>query len=65
MPLPVAEWFTPSVSGLSIVGIAGSNPAGGMDVCVVCVVQYGQKAKARAIRTKKQVRIKYKERTRE
>jgi hypothetical protein len=27
------------VYGRSLAGIAGSNPAGCMDVCVVCVVQ--------------------------
>ena len=32
--------------GRSPAEIAGSNPAGGMDVCAVCVVQYGQEAQA-------------------
>ena len=36
------EW----VCSRSPAGIAGSNPAGVMDVCVVCVVQQGQKAKS-------------------
>ena len=51
------------VCGRWLAGIAGSNPARGMDVCGVrCTVR--TKGKARTIRTKEQVRIKYKERTR-
>ena len=38
-PSPVAERSKERVCGSSLAGIAGSNPAGGMDVCVVCVVQ--------------------------
>jgi hypothetical protein len=38
-PVPVAERSTARVYGRSIAGIAGWNPAGVMDVCVVCVVQ--------------------------
>ena len=33
------------VCGRSLAGIAGSNPAGGMDVCVVCVLQSKKKGK--------------------
>ena len=52
---PVAERSKTRVCRRSRAGIAGSNPAGGMDVCVVCVVQYIQKAKCTTIRTNKQV----------
>ena len=38
MPVPVAERSKARVYGRSLAGIAGSNPAGGMDVCVVFVV---------------------------
>ena len=40
--IPVAERSKARVYGRSRAGIAGSNPAGGIDVCVV---QQGQKAK--------------------
>ena len=36
-----------------------------MDVCVVYVVYYGQKAKCQSVRTKKREWMKYKDRTRE
>jgi hypothetical protein len=39
VPIPAAESSKARVYGRSFVGVAGSNPAGGMDVCVVCVVQ--------------------------
>ena len=39
MPIPVAELSKARVCGRSSVAVAGSNPAGGMDVCVVCVIQ--------------------------
>ena len=39
LPIPVAERFKASVYGRSLAGVTGSNPAGGMDVCVVYVVQ--------------------------
>ena len=46
MPIPVAERSKARVCGRSLAGVAGSNPAGGMDVCVVCVLQSKrQKAK--------------------
>ena len=35
-PIPVAERSKARVYCRSLAGIAGSNPAGGMDVCVVC-----------------------------
>jgi hypothetical protein len=41
MPIPEAAPSKAWVYGLSLAGIAGSNPAGGMDVCllwVLCVV---------------------------
>ena len=44
----------------AVVRIAGSNPAGGMDICVVCS-KYRQKAKCRTIKTDNQVRMKYRQ----
>ena len=38
MPIPVVERSKAWVCGWSPTGIAGSNPAGGMDVCVLCVL---------------------------
>ena len=41
--IPMAERSKVRVCGRSLVGlVAGSNPAGGMDVCVVCVVRKGR-----------------------
>jgi hypothetical protein len=37
LSIPVAERSKASVCGCSLAGIAGSNPAGGMDVYVVCI----------------------------
>jgi hypothetical protein len=39
MPIPVAVRSKAWVYGHSLAGISGSNPAGGMDVCVVFVVR--------------------------
>ena len=39
LPIPVAERSKTRVCGRLLTGVAGSNPVGGMDVCVVCVVQ--------------------------
>ena len=36
MPIPVAERSKARVCGRSLAEVAGSNPAGDMDVCVVC-----------------------------
>jgi hypothetical protein len=44
-PIPVAERSKARDYGRSVAGVRDSNPAGGIDVCVVCVVQEGQKAK--------------------
>jgi hypothetical protein len=33
-PIPVAAWYKAWVRGRSLAVIAGSNPAGGMDVCL-------------------------------
>ena len=38
-PIPVAAQSKASVFGRSLTGIVGSNPTGGMDVCVVFVVR--------------------------
>ena len=35
-PIPLAARSKVWVCGLSLVGIAGSNPAGGMNICLVC-----------------------------
>ena len=53
MPMPVAKRSKTRVCGHSLAGITGSNPAGGMDVCVVCVLKEGHEAKAGTIGTKK------------
>jgi hypothetical protein len=37
-PIPLAARSKVWVWGRSLAGIVGSNPAGGMDVCVVSVV---------------------------
>ena len=34
-PIPVAKWSKARVCGRSPAGIAGCNPAGGMDVCLL------------------------------
>ena len=39
----MAERSKARVCGRSFAGIVGSNPAGDMDVHVVCVVQYGHR----------------------
>ena len=61
-PISVAERWKSRVCGRSLDGIAGSNPAGGMNVCVVST---DNKAKCRTINTKKQVPMKYEQSTRE
>jgi hypothetical protein len=41
-PIPVAARYKAWVCGRSLTGITGSNPAGGMEVClslVLCVVR--------------------------
>ena len=43
--IPVAERSKARVCGRSLGGVAGSNPAGDMDVCVVCFVRKDKKAK--------------------
>jgi hypothetical protein len=37
VPIPVATRSKSRVCGCSLAGIAGSNPARGMDVCLLCV----------------------------
>ena len=37
-PIPVAKRSKARVYGRSLAGIAGSNPAGGIDGCPLCVV---------------------------
>ena len=63
-PVPVAERSKARVCGRSLIGIAGSNPAGVVDVCVVCCTIKTME-RARTVKTKKQVRQSYKDRTRE
>jgi hypothetical protein len=36
LPIPVAKLSKARVCSRLLVGVKGSNPAGGMDVCVVC-----------------------------
>ena len=48
----MAERSKAKVCGRALAGIAGSNPAGDMDVCVVCCTKRTI-GKDRAIRTKK------------
>ena len=59
--IQVAEWCKARVCSWLLAGVAGLNPAGGMDVCVV-VSKGGKKkqkeAKCRIIKTKNQVRMK-------
>ena len=43
-PIPVAERSKARVCDRSLAEVPGLNPAGGMDVCVVCVVQSGQRS---------------------
>ena len=62
--IPVAERSQARFCCRSPAGIAGLKPAGGMDVCVVCC-KYRQKTKFRIIKTKKEVRMKYKQNIRE
>ena len=47
----MAERSKARVCGRSLAGVAGSNPAGGMDVCVVCC-KYNQN-------TERNIRMKY------
>ena len=56
----MAERSTANVFGRSLAGIAGSNPAGNMDVCIVCCT-----ARTNGTSQDNQVRIKYRERERE
>ena len=58
LPISVAKRSRTRVCGRLIVGISGSNFAGGKDVRVVCC-KYRQKAKYRTIKTKNEVRMKY------
>jgi hypothetical protein len=60
----VAEPSKARVCGLSLVGIAISNPADGVDVCVVCFTGKTKK-QARTKKTKTQLRKECKEETRE
>ena len=64
LPIPVAELSRARVYGQSLAGMSSLNPAGGMDVCVVCCT-VRTKEQAITIREKKHVRKRYTERTRE
>ena len=57
MPIPTAARSKSWVCGHYVAGIAGSNPAGGADICVVCFTMK-TKEQARAMQTQKQVRKK-------
>ena len=48
LPIPVAERSKVRLCGRSLAAVAGSNPAGGMDVCLLCACC----CTARTIRTK-------------
>ena len=48
-----ADFSGGAVCGLSHAGVAGSNPADGMDVDDTCIVKLRQKGKAWTIRTKR------------
>ena len=52
LPIPVVARFTAWDCGRSLVWIASSNPAEGMDVCVVCCTEK-TKDQAWTIKTKK------------
>ena len=62
MAIPVAKRSQARACGLSLAGIAGSNPAGGMDVCVLCCKQR-KKEKCRTIKTKETSRMKFEQST--
>jgi hypothetical protein len=36
MPTSVAAWFKALICGRLVAGVAGSNAAEGMDVCLLC-----------------------------
>ena len=42
LPVPVAALSNAWVCGRSLAGIVGSNAAGGMDVCLLCVLRVVQ-----------------------
>ena len=54
----LAECSKARVCGRSLAEVPGSNLAGGMDICVAST---DKKAKCRKIKTKKEVRMKYRE----
>ena len=61
-PIPVTARSKAWTCGRSLAEIAASNPAGGIDVCVL---RCEDKEQARAIKVKKYIWKKYKDRTRE
>jgi hypothetical protein len=58
LPVPVNGRYRARVCFRPPAGNVGSNLAGGKDVCVVCC-KYGQKAKFRIFKTRKQVQMAY------
>ena len=54
----MAERSETRVCGRSLAGVAASNPAGSMGICVVCR-KYGQKAKCMTAKTLQQVQMQY------
>ena len=62
VPIPGAERSKARMCVRSLAGIAGSHPAGGMDVCVVCVcVLYGKDKRQKPRQSKKEIRVKYRQ----
>ena len=60
LPIPVAEWSKATVCSRSLAVVAGSYPAG---VINVCIQVKDKKSKCRTIKTNKLLRMKYKGRT--
>ena len=57
----MAERYKAKVCGRSLSGVAGSNPAGGMAVCVICVAQLGRKHRQKKNQNQKVVQMKHRE----
>ena len=65
MPIPVAERSKARVCRRSLAGVAGANPAEGLDVCLLCVLyskdkkakpgQLGQRSSTDEVQTAKEI----------